>query len=133
MKLRFVPSIFSIFLALFFIAGAQKAEAADFRFSVGGGHDGYRYHDYRTSDSAYGTWYTTDSTPYVYSGNGYSSGYSGYNGYSGTTYVTPYVYSTPSTGFSTWYGDGYRYGGNSYGSGRGGYYGGGYNSGRGRR
>lgn len=126
MKLGFVPSILPIFLALFLIAGAQKAQAADFRISIGGGHDGYRYHDYRTSDSTYGTWYSTDSRPYVYSGNGYS-------GYSGTTYVTPYVYSTPSTGFTTWYGDGYRSSGNSYGSGRGGYYGGGYNSGRGRR
>jgi len=125
MKPRVILSVFPALLVVFMIAGAQKAAAEDVHIGVGVGVSGgnnYRYHDYRTSDSSYGTWYPSTTVYGGYSGSSYYGG-----GYYGNSYSTPYVYATPSVQFNTWYGDGYHSGhGGSY-SGNG-YYGGGYRS-----
>lgn len=126
MKSKVKLSLFAALFALLLGAAAQKAEAADVRFSVGEGHRWSGNREYRTGDSAYGTWYPNDGTTYVYSNSYYGNGYS--NGYYNNSYSTPYVYTTPSVQFGTWYGDGYRNHGGSYSGGRNGY-GGGYSGG----
>jgi len=118
MNSRMMLFLSSMLLAVAALSGASSAKAADFNLSVGGGNNGYRYHDYRTVDPVYGTWYPETTSSYVYSNNAYTS----------PTYVTPYVYSTPSVEFNSWYGNGYRSHSGSYGGGRG-YSGGGYSSG----
>lgn len=107
--------LLSTLFVLFMFAGIQKAEAADVNFSVGlgGGHS-----HYNTYDTGYNTWYPSTNS-YGYYGN---SGYG--NSYYGNSYYQPYVYSTPSVGFSSWYGDGYRSNSGSYYGGRSGYGGG---------
>ncbi|HLX61497.1 MAG TPA: hypothetical protein VKX17_09475 [Planctomycetota bacterium] len=119
MKPRVILSLFPVLLVLFVIGGAQKAGAVEIGVSVGGGyHHGYR--DYRTVDPVYDSWYSSDATSYGYTDNIYVE----------PTYVDPYVYVSPSVGFDTWYGDGYRGHGGSYSGGHSGY-GGGRSSGGG--
>lgn len=126
MKSKVMFCFSPMMLALMMISGAGSAQAADVHFGVGiGDHGGYRHHEYRTTDSGYTTWYPDSTTTYVYDNGTPNTVYSD-SSYS--TYSTPYVYTTPSVGFNTWYGDGYHnHGGGSYHGG--GYYGGGFHSG----
>jgi len=116
MKSRIVLSLFSALLAISLLTGAQSAQAVEVGVNLGGG--GHGYHNYRTYDNSYNSWYTTDGTPYVYSNYSYPSSY-----YSSDYYSSPYIYSSPSVDFGGWYGGGYSNRGGSYG-GHGGYGGG---------
>jgi hypothetical protein len=121
MKTKIVFSMFPTMFMLLMLTGTG-ASAADVHFGVGiGGHNHYYHnHDYVTVDPSYSTWYSDNTTPYSYYDN---------NTYTDSTYVDPYVYSTPGVEFNSWYGGGYRNHGSYYNGGHG--YSGGFRGGAG--
>ena len=128
MKSKIISTLFPVMLAMLMFAGAKNALAVDVGINLGGGHHSYRSYNYRTSDPVYSTWYSDSSPSYGYYDNSYSGNSYYGNSYYGNSYSTPYVYSSPSVSFGSWYGDGYRNHGGSYSGGRSGY-GGGYRGG----
>ena len=105
MKQRTILPLLPILLAMFMLAGAQKAEAASVGFNVSvGDHHHHAFHNggvnFYTGDTGYTTWYpnTYDSTSY-------------YAPSSGTTYYSdpvysysyPYTYSVRGNDYNTWY------------------------------
>jgi len=121
MKPRFILPLLPILLAMFMVAGSNKAQAevsVGVGIGIGGGHHYYRGGgvEYTTVDPGYSNWAPVTDPVYV----------------APVIVEDPYVYASPSIEFGGWYGGGYGGGGHSRYTGSG-HSGGGRSGGGGHR